>query len=375
MTIRVAFVLAALDAGGAERIIDILSRAAIERGWHVTIITFDRATDPIFHRYHLEVNFRRLGLPVGAKGLPRLALMIRRVVALRDLMRSRHFDIIVSFLTKINVLTLLAKTGTGTPVIVSERNNPLQQRSNPFWGLLLRWLYPRAAAIVMLTERSKVCLPVRQRRRARVIPNPMLAPPVEARFEGPPTLVAVGRLNEQKGFDLLLRAFAGIAEEIPDWRLIIWGEGPERSALEQRVCDLGLSGRVTLPGASATPGTWVASASAFVLSSRYEGFANVLAEAMASGLAVAAFDCDFGPRDMITHDVDGLLVAPQDVAALGSALRRLTTDAGLRRRLGEAAVRGACRFEATTVINAWLGLIEANVRHRPGSQCVSDRTG
>ena len=155
-------------------------------------------------------------------------------------MRSSRFDVVVSFLTKINVLALLAKTGTGTPVIVSERNNPLQQRSNPLWGLLLRWLYPRAAAIVMLTERSKICLPATQRSRAIVIPNPMLAPPVEARLEGPPALVAVGRLNEQKGFDLLLRAFADIAEEIPDWRLIIWGEGPDRVALEQQVRDLGI---------------------------------------------------------------------------------------------------------------------------------------
>ena len=354
---RIAFILAALDAGGAERIIDLLSRAALSRGWNVTIVTFDRSTDPIFHRYDERVQLRRLALPVAAKGPSRLVLMMRRIWALRKLLREERFDVAVSFLTKVNVLALLAKIGIGTPMIVSERNNPLRQRSHVVWKLLLDRLYPTAAAIVMLTERSKICLPRGQRARALVIPNPMLAPRAAPRITSPPTLIAVGRLNEQKGFDLLLNAFAEIADEVPDWRLVIFGEGPARAVLEHQIGRLGLAGRALLPGASATPGDWVAAADAFVLSSRYEGFANVLAEAMASGLPVAAFDCDFGPADMITDNMDGLLVPPEDTAALAAALRRLMTNAALRRRLGAAAAAGAVRFDAREVNKSWIDLI------------------
>jgi glycosyltransferase involved in cell wall biosynthesis len=354
---RIAFILAALDAGGAERVIDLLSRAALERGWEVTIVTFDRSIDPIFHRYDERVRLRRLALPVAGKGPARLVLMMRRIWALRKLLLEERFDVAVSFLTKINVLALLARIGTGTPMIVSERNNPLRQRSHIVWKLLLDRLYPTAAAIVMQTERSKICLPREQRARALVIPNPMFAPPAAPRIASPPTLVAVGRLIEQKGFDLLLNAFAEIADEVPDWRLVIFGEGTERPPLQDQIDRLGLGGRATLPGASATPGAWVAVSDAFVLSSRYEGFPNVLAEAMASGLPVAAFDCDFGPADMITDNVDGLLVPPEDTAALAAALRRLMIDTALRQRLGAAAAVGAGRFDAQRVNKSWIDLI------------------
>jgi len=163
----------------------------------------------------------------------------------------------------------------------------------------------------------------------------------------------------------LLNAFAEIADEVPDWRLAIFGEGPERRALEHQIDRLGLAGRAFLPGASATPSDWVAAADAFVLSSRYEGFANVLAEAMASRLPVAAFDCDFGPADMVTDTVDGLLVPPEDTAALAAALRRLMTDAALRRRLGAAAGAGVARFDASQVTCSWIDLIAkcAAARH------------
>jgi glycosyltransferase involved in cell wall biosynthesis len=355
--VRIAFILAALDAGGAERIIDLLSRAALAQGWDVTIVTFDRPADPIFHPYDARVRLRRLALPVAAKGPARLFLMMRRVRALRRLLREERFDVAVSFLTKINVLALLARIGTGIPVIVSERNNPLRQRSGAVWRILLDRLYPTAAAIVMQTERSKICLPPGQRARAVVIPNPMLAPAAEPRPPAPPTIVAVGRLNEQKGFDLLLNAFAGIADRIPDWRLVIFGEGPDRAALEHQISALSLTARAFLPGASATPGAWIAAGDLFVLSSRYEGFPNVLAEAMGSGLPVISFDCDFGPAEMITDDMDGLLVSPENADALAAALVRLATDKALRQRLGAAAAAGAIRFDSQQVNGSWTDLI------------------
>lgn len=354
---RIAFILAALDAGGAERIIDLLSRAAVAEGWDVTIVTFDRPTDRIFHRYDERVRLRRLALPVAAKRSARLFLMVRRIWALRKLLREERFDVAVSFLTKINVLALLARIGTGTPIIVSERNNPLRQRSNLVWRILLHRLYPTAAAIVMQTERSKICLPHAQRARAKVIPNPMLAPVAEPRSAAPPTIVAVGRLNEQKGFDLLLSAFAEIADKVPDWRLVIFGEGPERAALEHQVSRLSMAGRAFLPGASATPGAWIAACDIFVSSSRYEGFSNALAEAMGSGLAVVSFDCDFGPADMITDNSDGLLVPPENTGALAAAMLRLATDKALCQRLGAAAAAGASRFDTCQVNKSWIDLI------------------
>ena len=370
---RVAFILAGLDAGGAERIVDLLSRAALAQGWEATIVTFDRPADPIFHRYDDRVRLRRLALPVPATRAARLLLPLRRVRALHRLLRAERFDVAVSFLTKINVLALLARFGTATPMIVSERNNPLRQRASFVWRMLLDRLYPGAAAIVMQTERSKACLPSAQRARAVVIPNPMLAPRPEPRTPAPPTMVAVGRLNEQKGFDLLLDSFAAISGQVADWRLVIFGDGPDRARLEQQIERLGLAGRVALPGASATPAAWIAACDLFVLSSRYEGFPNVLAEAMASGLPVVAFDCDFGPAEMITDDVDGLLVPSEDSGALAAAMLRLASDEPLRGRLGAAAASGVARFDSGEVNRRWIDLIAKSAAPRRRRSGISSR--
>ncbi|HSX54399.1 MAG TPA: glycosyltransferase, partial [Sphingomonas sp.] len=156
---NVAFVLSALGAGGAERVISRIAGAAIARGWKVTVITFDAPGDPIFHRLDPSVEIIRLALPAGGRGITPFITGTRRLLALRRALASKPFDTVVSFLTKINVLTLLATLGKRTPVIVSERNNPDLQPSHPLWRVMLRRLYPQATAIVMLTERGKERLP------------------------------------------------------------------------------------------------------------------------------------------------------------------------------------------------------------------------
>lgn len=355
---RVAFVLAALGAGGAERVISLITSTWVERGVDVTVIAFDAADDIIYHRFDPRVRLVRLGIaPARSGGWAALQANYRRVRALRSALRRLRPDVLIAFLTKINALTLVAATGLGCPVIVSERNNPRRQAAHPFWNLALQGLYRRAAAVVMQTRASLDCLPSRIHRRAMVIPNPILPPVAVGLAPERPTLVAVGRLVPQKGFDLLIDAFARIAGDYQEWSLVIWGEGPERTIIEMRIQALGLTDRVRLPGLSEAPGAWMAEATVFVLSSRYEGFPNALAEAMAAGLPVVAFDCPFGPSEMIEHEVDGLLVCSEDVSGLAAALSRIMSDPALRKRLGAAAGASAARFAPYRIIERWDALM------------------
>jgi glycosyltransferase involved in cell wall biosynthesis len=349
---RIAFVLSALQAGGAERVINLLSTAAVSAGWHVTIISFDRPEDPIFHVYDPRVLFIRLGIPAGVLGVP------RRVAALRRVLRDNRFDRVVSFLTKINVITLVASLGLTLHVTVSERNNPASQPMNALWRMALAHLYARADMIVMQTVRSIACLPKRHRSRALVIPNPVELPPGKTRRQGPQVVVGVGRLTEQKGFDLLIAAFAKAASDIPGWKLVIWGEGPARSSLERQIADLALDHHVTLPGLTATPGSWAEQAEIFVLSSRYEGFPNAMLEAMAAGLAIVAFDCEFGPAELIEHSHTGLLVPNGAVDALSRSLAVLMRDRSRRQRLGRGARHAAARLSSDHVSRIWLNHLQ-----------------
>ncbi|WP_423605186.1 glycosyltransferase family 4 protein [Sphingomonas sp. MS122] len=361
---NVAFVLSALEAGGAERVLSQIANAAIARGWRVTLITFDAPGDPIFHSIDPRVELVRLGLPSGGKALSRFGRSIRRLIALRRALSGRRFDVVLSFLTKINVLTLLAMAGRRAPVIVSERNNPDRQPAHPLWRVMIRRLYPHATAIVMLTERGKERLPDAERSRAIVIPNPVPSLPFRPREAGPPQLVAVGRLTEQKGFDLLIQAFARIASRFPDWNLLIFGEGPERPRLEAMIREHGLSGRAHLPGRTERHGEWINAASMFVLSSRYEGFANVIGEAMQAGLAVVAFDCDFGPSDMIEPEVSGILVPPEDIGELAGRLGEVMNSEGRRRQMGVKAIERARQFGEDAILERWLRLIADPHAHR-----------
>jgi glycosyltransferase involved in cell wall biosynthesis len=348
---RIVFVIAGLGAGGAERVISLIAGAWVAQGRQVSVIAFDDPATPTFHRFDPRVRLVRLAIPPVA-GWRGAFTSLRRLIALRRALRESRAELAISFLTKINVLSLLASLGAPHRLIVSERNNPERQQLNPLWRVLLRRLEWRADGLVMQTRASLACIGRAAVARAQVISNPVkLAPPATGGRR--PTLVAVGRLTHQKGFDLLIEAFARVADRHPDWTLLIWGEGEARATLEAQVAALGLAERVSLPGTSRSIEDWVCGAGAFVLSSRYEGFSNVLIEAMAAGLAVASFDCAYGPGEIITPDIDGLLVPDRDVAALAAAIDRLMADPALRARLGAAARAIGERYALPAIVAQW----------------------
>jgi glycosyltransferase involved in cell wall biosynthesis len=220
--------------------------------------------------------------------------------------------------------------------------------------------YARLDALTVLTEHDRTdYAALLGDSAARLVRIPNAVPPMgggRAALDAP-VLAAAGRLTGQKGFDLLIRAFAPIAREHPDWRLRIYGSGPLHASLQRLILELGVHDRVFLMGATRHLGEALTEASLFALSSRFEGFGMVIVEAMSKGLPVVSFDCPRGPAEIIDHGRDGLLVPNGDVGAMTAALTELIADPARRRALGAAAVEKAEAFGADAIGEQWEALL------------------
>jgi glycosyltransferase involved in cell wall biosynthesis len=357
---HIAIVLPGLRAGGSEHVVSTIANHWVSCGHQVTIVTFEAENAVPYYTFDSKIRIINLGLSSELTSAPNGArLALRRVWALRKTLKFIAPGVIVSFLRRTNIVALLATVGLGIPVIVSERNNPALQPLGRTWSTLRQLLYPRAFGLVTMTSGAMNYFPPSMRRRSWVIPNPVKLPEGLRRLGSGKRLTAVGRLVPQKGFDQLIVAFGLIAQKYPDWTLTIWGEGPDRKALEKQRKELGLDDRIHMPGISKRPGSWLETADAFVLSSRFEGWGIVLLEAMAWGLPCVAFNCQWGPSEMIESGVNGILVPPGNVPALGEALSRVMGNAELANRLAKAAQTSTERFSHARVMSAWDDVIDA----------------
>ncbi len=362
-TLRVVFVLAGLGAGGAEKIVNLLAHRRLAAGDTVHVIALNAAEPSSYFSYDPAIQVEALG---RSRHLSRHLGSVAALPSLRRRLVAIQPDIVLSFLTKINVVAVVAASGLGIPLIISERNNFELQQMNPFW----RWAQPlaaqQAAGIVMQTESARARLPARLKEKAAVVPNP-ITPSLRRPPEAGPGLraVAVGRLDRQKGFDLLLDAFCEVVRHLPEATLTIYGEGPERPALERQISDLGLDRSVDLAGVSRSPGDWLSPGAVFVLSSRFEGFPNVLLEAMAGGMAVVSSDCPWGPSEIVQDGHSGLLVPCDDSQALAAAITRTLTDPELRSRLCRNAPASLDRYSTASVLDMWDAAIARALDREP----------
>jgi glycosyltransferase involved in cell wall biosynthesis len=362
---RITIVVASLGGGGAERVIVDLSRHLRDSGRQVTLLTLN-GDDPDAYLVPDGVRRERMEIRRDAGSLlESVRFSLQHLGAMRRKIVATAPDAVVSFIDQTNVRTLACLLGTKIPVIVSERIHPAHHALPRAWRTARQLVYPLADAVLVQTGDIANWFSSHTRTtRLVVIPNAArdeqdICPGANHPAAPRPLVLAIGRLARQKGFDLLLEAFARSRLKDEGWHLAILGEGGERQALLAQGDALGLSGALTLPGHVAEIGAWLAQADIFALPSRYEGFPNALLEALQTGRACVSFDCPSGPRDLIGNERNGLLIAAEDVDGLGAALRRLADDSELRRRLGAQATLVAAEFSPARIYGKWLALIDA----------------
>jgi GalNAc-alpha-(1->4)-GalNAc-alpha-(1->3)-diNAcBac-PP-undecaprenol alpha-1,4-N-acetyl-D-galactosaminyltransferase len=348
---KIVLVISSLHGGGAERVMSNLANYWAERGIRVTLVTLDNPLiDEAYSVIH-PVKRCILYYPVGANIFQTLYAQGRRLLGLRDLLKAEKPDAVLSFMTPVNLLTILAATGTGVRSVVSERTNPEKYPYGPISNVLRRFLYRLSDCVVAQTDSIREWLEQKTDARVVTIPNYINVPGTDEDYLKEKIVIAVGRLGKEKGFDVLIKAFARLQHVYSDWRLVILGEGSERKELESLITSLELKDSVRLMGHVSSTDRWLKKAMIAVQPSRFEGFPNALLEAMAEGVAVVA---SHEAGNMLIDDgKNGFLVPSDDVETLANILERLFTNPALREELGKNAEKVRSVYSRKKIMMQW----------------------
>jgi glycosyltransferase involved in cell wall biosynthesis len=370
-TKKILIFINSLTCGGAERVASSLAGYLAQSGCAVIVVTM-HGRERDFYRLDESINRYCLDTAHNKPFFAKILVNIGNFRRLRRILRREKPEVVLGMMTKCAVMSILSGLGLPVRVVVSERNFPGKKKIAWLLAQQRRQLYRLADALAAQTSEEAIWLKKHvAAANIDVIPNAVFWPlperepvvlPQDWLGSGDKMVLAAGRLSQQKGFDLLIRAFSMIGPRRSDWKLVIVGKDGDagdtgtRDHLFKLVRELGIEGRVLLPGLVGNIGDWYERANIFVLSSRYEGFPNVLLEAMACGCACIAFDCDSGPRDIIKNGENGLLVPALDVPALARAMEKLMVDQDYRKELGSRAMDVRERFSEETVMGKWQSL-------------------
>lgn len=344
---KICFLAISLLPGGAERVISVLANALVNRNYQVSIVLI--SNEPVFYTLDSRINMVHLDLERKNKNFfDALANNYIRIKAVVTILRKIGPDILIGFMPYSNVVSIFAGRILNIPVILSERSNPYYDPVTFFWRIGRKIFYRFAHCLILQTERvkhyfRKYGVPM------EIIENP-LRELVYYPIERERIILGIGRLASEKGFDRLIQAYRDLNS---DYKLLILGEGEERARLEQLITSLQLTDKVVLVGLVRDIDAYLSKAAIFVLCSKYEGFPNVLCEAMAHGVACVSFNCDYGPEALIVNHVNGVLVENGNVNALSAVLQTLIDCPEQRIALGDNAKKIVDRLNVNRIVDKW----------------------
>ncbi len=367
--LRISLVTTSMTDGGAQRVAATLANSWSDAGHAVQITTFEAPGITPDYQLRPGIRLTQLGLTKPSAGtLDAVRANLHRIRVLRRQLKEQRPDIVAALITGPNVLAVLAGLGRPWPTVISERVHPGHMDIGWAWDSLRRLVYPHADTIVVQTAPIAGWLESALGLESKVIPNPIdldrfqTAPPVAAgrRYRA----MAAGRLDRQKGLDLVIEAFARIAAANPDWDLVIYGRGPEHDALRALIAARHMQERIRLAGFTLDIPRAYAEADLFVHAARFEGSPNVVQEALAAGRAVVATDCPGATRELLAGGRYGVLVPNRDIDALARALAALLPDHARRSALAQAAPAAVADYAADEIARRWLALFRELLARR-----------
>ena len=340
---KIAFIISSLGSGGAERVLSLLANYFSDKN-KVIILTL--SSDESFYPLNKNIQHIKLNLIKESKNIfDSFVNSVNRIFILKKVLKEIDADINISFMTHTNILAIIASKITKKKIIISERI-AYDFYNSDILNFIRRLTYPLSDFLVVQTHADKKHY--NYLKNIEVIYNPLNLKTNNLKKEN--IILAVGRLDKQKGFDNLIKAYSKLKT---DWKLFIAGDGQEKKNLDNLIKKLNLKDNIFLIGNQENIFEWYAKASIFVLSSQKEGFPNVLIEAMSMGCSVVSFDCPYGPGEIIENNINGILVENQNIDKLALSIQRLIDNKDLREKLSKEAIRVREKYSIEKIANKW----------------------
>lgn len=358
---KILFNLGTLRKGGAERVVTNLSNYLSKDNNEISIVT-SVAKEKSYYKINDEVKI--YGLDEKNKNENFLTKNINRIMRLNDIIKNINPDVIVSFLPEPSYRVLFLKLlNRKLKVIVSVRNDPKIEYKNKINRLVMKILYPLADGFVFQTQEAKEYFNKKIQDKSVIIPNPLNEEFIHAIINKNKNkvIINVGRLEEQKNQEMLIKAFSEVCKKHPEYKLVIYGEGSLREKLTNLISKLDLQNKVFLPGNVDDVIEKLNEAEIFVLSSHYEGMPNALMEAMAMGVACISTDCPCGgPKFLIRQNENGILIKNDDYMELSEKIEYLVENENVRDKISSNATKIREDLNPIKINLSWKQFIEKN---------------
>lgn len=350
--------------GGAERLAACLSTSISEtnKDWDVHVLTFDDKTASLFYPLGDKVQLHCLGIfDTAPKSkiwhYPSILLNLRRAVL------KEKPDIVVAFMHSMFVPMSLALIGTGTKIVLSEHTVPKYYKKRPLEFVLLYLCSFLSCGMTLPSKHVAKLYPKSMWKRMAFLPNPIISNFEKSNTKDKKVILSVGRLIKDKGYKSLIKAFAIIAPQHPEWTLVIYGDGQERKNLKKLIEHYDLSERISLAGISDDMDSVYQAGEIFVLPSKYESFGLSTVEAMSHGLPVIGFKDCTGTSDIIEDGVNGTLVKTRCYIELSKDIEYLILNPKLRKEYGDKGYELSKKFSLETSTKAWAKYLSKLVRN------------
>lgn len=346
---KITFMIGSMRRGGAERVISLLANFYAEKNWEVDIITL--LNNKVQYNLHSNVNVIDFSSHQN-----RILSIPKWLYNIRKYFMKNKPDKVVSFVARINIITLLSTLGLDLDIVVSERNDPNSDGRSYIIDILTFILYKLANKVIFQTNRAKSYFPKNIQDNSLIITNPIQIKK-DASFYKNKKIVSVGRLESQKNQKLLIKAFSIVSRSYPEYSLYIYGEGVLKEELLLQIENYNLEDKVYLPGNVVNIHEEISDAEMFVLSSDYEGLSNALLEAMLMGIPSISTNCA-GSNEVIINGENGLLVPIGEEEPLAKAIITLIENEDLRVKLSNNTVKLKEEFSLDKIMYKWVKAIE-----------------